>query len=39
MQAHRVSHLLTLNPADFTRYASLAGITVVEPSEVEIGSR
>ena len=32
MQAHAVMHLLTLNPSDFVRYA---GITVVEPGEVE----
>ncbi|MGI9175816.1 MAG: type II toxin-antitoxin system VapC family toxin [Rhodothermales bacterium] len=39
MQAHGVAHLLTLNPADFSRYVSLADITIVEPGEVEARSR
>lgn len=34
MQAHGVTHLLTLNAADFARYADLAGIVVVEPAQL-----
>lgn len=35
MLAHNVTHLLTLNPADFTRYPD---ITTVTPQEVASGS-
>ena len=34
MQAHGVTHVLTMNPDDFARYTDIAGITVVEPAQV-----
>ena len=32
MQVHGLTHVLTLNPSDFTRYEQLAGITVLDLS-------
>lgn len=34
MQAHAVTHLLTLNARDFARYVPLTGIVVVEPAHL-----
>jgi len=36
MQVHGVTHILTLNPGDFTRYVNTTGIVVVEPGQVLI---
>ena len=34
MQAHSISHILTLNTRDFKRYTSIAGIVVVSPQDI-----
>jgi predicted nucleic acid-binding protein len=34
MNVHNLTHLLTFNPSDFTRYVKGEGITVIEPSPV-----
>jgi len=41
MQAHRLTHVLTLNPDDFTRFATQTGIVVVNPNNLiaSTGSR
>lgn len=33
MQAHNITHILTFNTSDFTRYASL-GIVPVDPATI-----